>query len=861
MSFIAKAVYNKLSGNKIDYVGIKLILLEACKKGDIDMVKKSLKISKNSAEVVNYRHPSTGFTPLKYACYYGHYEIVSILIKIKGINIDLNGGENIESSSCDFESPLTLAIMQSDTNPTNYIKIIDLLCKKGANINARSEFYLLTPLSASIKYERLQIFKYLISKPKILLNLQSDNKWNVLHFASFYVKKEIEILSTLLELNEYDTFQMINNVTTDNSTPLHLCIKSWPIMTNIQLSKCKLLIKHGADINKKDSSNKTPFDYINDDTIRKSLTQFASKYVDQMDYLILNKNAKSFELINGDKRLQDSDNRFICDYNRHSTEYISSIVHNEIKDKENKGWAYFRDLALKRTQDRLVFDMDTDKWFLFAIYIKENAIDDDLRESLLYNLSLLAQDENVKYDLRDSNSGHYLNPLSFKFDPHRSSIRMEEKDEMYRYTEERVINLYLKQTKYDKYGCMTYTILNDINGKLNKSTAFIHDLIDPNKNLKHHKLWIPTIFDCKYNGDDINKLIKSPILNLDYVKYRNLYKNIGDVFKILIQPSFEKLLGIRLGSNEKVIVKSMKYILQKNGDRYNGCLHREGLGENIIALSVYYPSITGDECMGNGQLTISLMTQNNETFKEQEVFHEFDIKQGSSITFYNEGYHQLKSIQYKDPDNGKKDKGPISRTILAFFLISPVEKERNDIIPASDDKKLNVNISYYWKYYISYWLRNEYGNGNIDNKWMNDLISLFLFGLNENYDRFVYKKRAKMRKEKGRELTYGKRRRFRGFRGGEGVMLNFDFFDRSNLEGTDDSPPSLPQVPIQPIVAPNLPPTRQRLAREGSYRPRRAREGIFRRQLEGTMTPPNLFSFDSYTNSDTLSDDGDYEDY
>ena len=104
-------------------------------------------------------------------------------------------------------------------------------------------------------------------------------------------------------------------------------------------------------------------------------------------------------------------------------------------------------------------------------------------------------------------------------------------------------------------------------------------------------------------------------LNLDFTKYWKLWESIGDVLKILAQPSFEKLLGIKLGSNERVIVKSMKYVLQKNGDCYNGCLHREGLGENIIALSIYYPSITGNQCMENGKLTLSLVAKKNKKDK------------------------------------------------------------------------------------------------------------------------------------------------------------------------------------------------------------------------------------------------------
>ena len=93
-----------------------------------------------------------------------------------------------------------------------------------------------------------------------------------------------------------------------------------------------------------------------------------------------------------------------------------------------------------------------------------------------------------------------------------------------------------------------------------------------------HKLWIPTVFNCKENEYGID----SEIPNLDRIKYKSLYQDIQEIFFNGMKSSFENVLGRKLYDKEKIIIKSMKYLLNKPGDKYLGNVHREGMGENII---------------------------------------------------------------------------------------------------------------------------------------------------------------------------------------------------------------------------------------------------------------------------------------
>ena len=337
--------------------------------------------------------------------------------------------------------------------------------------------------------------------------------------------------------------------------------------------------------------------------------------------------------------------------------------------------------------------MKDNQYYVCAQYYAEtnNIIPKKLRNSLLKNLQKLSKDDSIKYDVRSGLNGHYYYNKSSAFGiPFIESYfkDMEWRDNSNKSLANGIFfsdlealqtinDTKLHQIKYnDEYKCMTSYVTDVFKGKTptKDNSAIIHDFIDPNKNLNEHKLWIPTIFDCKYkiSKNEINNIntfnprniIKSSILNLDYVKYKSLYTDIGLVFKLLIQPMFENIIGYKLSNNEKIIVKSMKYILQKPGDVYIGNIHREGMGEGIIALGLYYPQVSSErDGMSGGELKLQVPEVNtgNNSFLR---CHTFKIHEGSCIVFSNELYHQLPKIEFTK--NSKNTK-PISRTILTFF--------------------------------------------------------------------------------------------------------------------------------------------------------------------------------------------------
>jgi len=145
------------------------------------------------------------------------------------------------------------------------------------------------------------------------------------------------------------------------------------------------------------------------------------------------------------------------------------------------------------------------------------------------------------------------------------------------------------------------------------------------------------------------------------VRYASLYADIGRVFKLAIQPMLENVLGYKLNSREKVIVKAMRYVLQKSGDKFEGSEHREGMGENIAAVAIYYPQISSsDDGMYGGDLRLKIPKQR---YGDPRPSHEFKIKEGSAVAFLNDGVHSVPHMIYRK--DGAEEKGPLTRTVLA----------------------------------------------------------------------------------------------------------------------------------------------------------------------------------------------------
>ena len=292
MSFMLRSVSKVVSTFKDksnEQICVKL--LEACKNGDIETVNKCLSVKKDFD--INYECQRTGFTPLKYACYYGHYEIVNMLIKRNGIKLDFCGEYFDAKNSGEVEAPLHIAVAQWHQDQTKYTKIIELLYQNGADINIQTTSFYNTPIFMAIKMENVDLFKYLLAKPEILINIRNGFKWNALHFVAFYNKKQTEIMQRLLEEGV-----RINAKTRDGSTALHLCIHSWPMIENnpIQQEKIKLLIRFGADINKQDQLKKTALDYCSNE-YKMYFLEYAKQYEHKIKQLLEEEEKEVMEVL------------------------------------------------------------------------------------------------------------------------------------------------------------------------------------------------------------------------------------------------------------------------------------------------------------------------------------------------------------------------------------------------------------------------------------------------------------------------------------------------------------------------------------------------------------------------------------
>ena len=96
---------------------------EAAATGNIEAVKQHLAAGTD----VNARHKSGGLTPLHFAAYYGHEEIVELLI---------TKGANVNAKANDGRTPIDWAITQDNTETA------DLLRKHGAKSGAEDSIHI-----------------------------------------------------------------------------------------------------------------------------------------------------------------------------------------------------------------------------------------------------------------------------------------------------------------------------------------------------------------------------------------------------------------------------------------------------------------------------------------------------------------------------------------------------------------------------------------------------------------------------------------------------------------------------------------------------------------------------------------------
>ncbi len=233
-------------------------------------------------------------------------------------------------------------------------------------------------------------------------------------------------------------------------------------------------------------------------------------------------------------------------------------------------------------------------------------------------------------------------------------------------------------------------------------------------------------------------------------------------------PIFERVLGHPNLKNKdlRVIVKMHTYILQR-GERFTSGEHREGFGENIKAVGIYYPEISN---IKGGDLVITAESASNDGSRDplrvtklclrdfalalrwsastntvpprpnwKQKNRYVPVREGSAIVFVNRTLHHPTPMERTEPpppsistsSTSASSSAPLlippsvspgRRTIIAFLLC-----DGKHLLPTTDDIPI-VNWRFKIPYIIAFWNRKFTKFGSIHMNWMSDLVTCYLVG-------------------------------------------------------------------------------------------------------------------------------------
>lgn len=199
---------------------------------------------------------SSGESTLQFACLFGEYQIVELLIK---------NSSNVDYQDTKYEyTALHYAIN------SGYNNIIKLLIDNNANINLQ-DFEGNTPLHFIINEKNIEIFKYIIENPKLNANL-----WNIKNELPLHLLLKSDIIySELIELLIPKTDLNIQDI--DGNTCLHLITKKGLWEKNKKILEDKKL-----NIFIKNNNYETPTDYVSKSDYDKYINLIAISYVNTL---------------------------------------------------------------------------------------------------------------------------------------------------------------------------------------------------------------------------------------------------------------------------------------------------------------------------------------------------------------------------------------------------------------------------------------------------------------------------------------------------------------------------------------------------------------------------------------------------
>ncbi|XP_046345060.2 uncharacterized protein LOC124125735 [Haliotis rufescens] len=192
-----------------------------CRGGCLDVAKLLLRQSMDLNQDGKYER-----TPLMYASYNGHEDIVKLLLE--------NGAPTSVDSGSDTNSCLHLACMKGETN------IVKILLDHGMNIEDVGSKFKRTPLMCACRHGKLETAKELKRRHAVLDAFDQENN-SCLHLAA--MKGHVPTAEWLLQ-----TGATVNCVNSASRTPLMYAFQ------NGHIDMVTFLMNNGADIQMVDNS-------------------------------------------------------------------------------------------------------------------------------------------------------------------------------------------------------------------------------------------------------------------------------------------------------------------------------------------------------------------------------------------------------------------------------------------------------------------------------------------------------------------------------------------------------------------------------------------------------------------------------
>ena len=208
-------------------------LVKAVNKGKLEKVKELVDegADVNFKDIESYKQFTMGWSPLMYACRKGHLEIVEFLVE-KGAELSV-----VETAEA---TPLMVAAVWRK------VDVMEFLISKGADVNEKNK-YGWTALMSAATNGSLKSVKFLVNNDAEINAKTTSHGENALFLAVWKSSVErVKIVKFLLKKkakidiqNKYEMTPLIRVVYTGSE------------------SLTELLLKKGADVNKKDKEGMT----------------------------------------------------------------------------------------------------------------------------------------------------------------------------------------------------------------------------------------------------------------------------------------------------------------------------------------------------------------------------------------------------------------------------------------------------------------------------------------------------------------------------------------------------------------------------------------------------------------------------